>query len=120
MDKKNYTWVKFMKEFAKKLLEYKDDREKLVGKLREQKLFEGISDYKVENSIVNKNNIDPFTIFYFFNGAAGTPGSDENRKRVLKKLKKMLSIDCAVPEDFDGIPIFLRFDGLKMTSEGKK
>ncbi len=63
---KKFEWVDFYKEFAGKLLEYKNKRNELVEKVK--KIFEmsNINFPKLErdNNIID---IDPFTVFGFFN-----------------------------------------------------
>ena len=58
----NFEWIDFYTEFATKLLEFKDNREKLINKIYSIYDNIGISVPKLEkdNEITD---IDPFTVF---------------------------------------------------------
>ena len=60
----NFDWVKFYVDFADKLYEYKDNRGSLV-----QILSKAFYDKDKENfnRVLEKNDIDPFTVFASFN-----------------------------------------------------
>lgn len=95
-----FDWVDFYKEFARKLLRYKDNRPDLVIKIKEIYALTGFNLPKFE-----KNNelidIDPFTIFGLFNKKI----KEENRKEIINKIAKLFDIRSKVPESFDGIPV---------------
>ncbi len=80
MDSRNqFDWVDFYKELAGKLLQYKDNRQKLIAKVR--KIYEttGISlpTLEKDNQIVD---IDPFTVFGLFNKS----GSGQKAQKKVK------------------------------------
>lgn len=94
-----YTWVNFYKEFANKLLEYKNKRDELVSLV--EKIYEttGLQMPKMElnNKLVD---IDPFTVFGIFNKQI----KQENRIKILTAIKSLFGIGSAVPTDFASIP----------------
>lgn len=63
-----FAWVDFYKEFAGKLLAYKNNRGELVDKVRAIYAEAGINMPTLEkdNQLVD---IDPFTVFGFFNNS---------------------------------------------------
>lgn len=65
-EKEHFEWIRFYKEFALKLLEYRDKRNQLVEKVR---AIYTLTDMNMptlerENNLVD---IDPFTVFGLFN-----------------------------------------------------
>ena len=113
MESNAFTWIAFYEEFASKLLPYKEDREKLIEKIRN--VFERA---KMPLPTLDKDNyitdIDPFTIFGLFNKGI----TDANRIRLAESVKAEFGIAASVPRDFKGIPVlnnmaatFYRFCG---------
>ena len=101
MDEANiFKWIDFYTAFATKLLEYKDDRQALIGKIR--KTFEKIG---ISLPTLDKNNhitdIDPFTVFGLFNKGI----TDQNRIAIIQGLISEFSVNAVVPDDFFGIPV---------------
>ena len=95
--KGNFDWVKFYSDFADKLYEYKDNRNLLV-----QILNNAFNDKDKENfnRILEKNDIDPFTVFASFNSFSG-----ENRVTYIKRFIKAFKMDESIISDsFDGVP----------------
>ncbi len=96
---KHFTWTDFYMEFADKLLQFKDDRSRLIELI-----------YGLDNDYVNYlkasetggqlKDIDPFSVFGIFN--RGT--SDDKRMNVLAYFKQKLDIEASLPIDFDGVP----------------
>lgn len=105
MDELNFEWVNFYMEFADKLLEYKNNRRELIN-IIVQSFDELDMDFpKVEadedgNKII-PIDIDPFTIFAFFNKQI----TDKKRIKIANKIKEKFSIKSNVPSTFDGIPV---------------
>lgn len=95
-----YQWIDFYMEFANKLLEYKNDRKKLIQKIQNTFYSIGFKLPKLENSIVPVD-IDPFTVFGLFNKGL----TDDNRIRIIEGIKDEFSIAADVPGDFSGIPV---------------
>lgn len=102
MDSRNqFDWVDFYKELAGKLLQYKDNRQKLIAKVR--KIYEttGISlpTLEKDNQIVD---IDPFTVFGLFNKSSM---KTSNRVKILSAVAKLFGIASPLPTSFDSIPV---------------
>lgn len=101
MESKSYlVWVALYTEFATKLLDYANDRNALIAKL--QMVYKGIGlKFPKVDSSEAVADIDPFTIFGFFNKGI----TKANRIAILKGIAKEFSIKAPVPTTFDGIPV---------------
>ena len=99
-EKDHFEWIKFYKEFALNLLEYRDKRNQLVEKVRAIYTLTGMNmpTLERENNLVD---IDPFTVFGLFNKKL----TDDKRIAILKAISKLFSIKTAVPESFDSLPV---------------
>lgn len=98
----SYTWIPFYKEFAQKLLQFKDNRTPLVNWI-----------YNVLDDSYNRflrfgpekeerlTDIDPFTVFAIINRGF----SHDKRRNICSYYKQFLKIEAPIPQDFDGIPI---------------
>lgn len=95
-----FTWTDFYKEFAQKLVAYKDNRLQLTKKVKEIYELSGISMPTLEkdNNLVD---IDPFTVFGLFNKNLRV----ENRIKILNAIVKLFDLESKVPNSFDGIPV---------------
>ena len=94
-----FTWIPFFKEFADKLLEYKEKREELVEIVYS---LDGKYVNYIHNDDGNKvTDIDPFSVFAIFNRGV----ADDNRKIILSHFKDKLGIASELPHDYDGVPI---------------
>lgn len=95
-----FTWTDFYKEFAQKLVTYKDNRLLLTKKVKEIYELSGISMPTLEkdNNLVD---IDPFTVFGLFNKNLRV----ENRIKILNAIVKLFDLESKVPKSFDGIPV---------------
>lgn len=95
-----FLWVDFYQEFAKKLVEYKDNRAELIKKVKEIYNLTGFSMPTLEkdNKLVD---IDPFTVFGLFNKKL----RDENRIKLLEAIEKLFVMKSKVPTSFDSIPV---------------
>ena len=91
----------FYDALAKTLLLYRNNRDELVKKIRLTFQTININIPTVERD-GNLFDIDPFTIFGFFNKSSMT---EENRKKIIEGLAKQLNIDTALPTSFDGVPV---------------
>lgn len=100
-NQKMYDWVPFYKECAVKLLEYKNNRQNLIDKIKNIYHDTGINLPTLErdNNIVD---IDPFTILGLFNKSSMTPA---NRIKIISSFSKKFGIKAKVPETFDSIPV---------------
>ena len=96
-----FVWVDFYKEFAVKLLAYKNNREELVEKVKAIYVETGINMPTLEkdNQLVD---IDPFTVFGLFNKSSMR---EANRIKIITAVRKIFDIVTAVPDSFDSIPV---------------
>ena len=85
MTDSNFDWITFYKEFANKLLDYKDNRTELIQIIKNVYGTLGLSLPKLEkdNDIID---IDPFTVYGLFNKGI----ANENRKKNHWRLCKCL------------------------------
>ena len=96
-----FAWVDFYKEFAGKLLAYKNNRGELVDKVRAIYAEAGINMPTLEkdNQLVD---IDPFTVFGLFNKSSMC---EANRSKIITAVKKIFNVQTEVPTTFDSIPV---------------
>ena len=99
-EKDHFEWIRFYKEFALNLLEYRDKRNQLIEKVRAIYTLTGMNmpTLERENNLVD---IDPFTVFGLFNKKL----TDDKRIAILKAISKLFSIKTDVPESFDSLPV---------------
>ena len=96
----SYTWCHFYNLLAHKLLNYKDNRFKLIEIIKSVFYDSSIKlpTLEEDNNIID---IDPFTVFGLFNKGI----TYVNRKMILSALAKKVGISDDLPEDFSGIPV---------------
>lgn len=96
-----FVWVDFYKEFAGKLLAYKNNREELVEKVKAIYAEADINMPTLEkdNQLVD---IDPFTVFGLFNKSSMR---EANRIKIITAVRKIFDVETAVPDSFDSIPV---------------
>lgn len=97
-----FTWIPFYKEFADKLMAYRNNRTTLLSLIyenREQLLAKYLHDSKGGDDLLT--DVDPFTVFGLFNRGI----SPENRRNSTKLFKDLFKMTSEVPYDFAGIPI---------------
>ena len=96
-----FVWVNFYKEFASKLLAYKNNRGELVEKVKAIYAETGINMPTLEkdNQLVD---IDPFTVFGLFNKSSMR---EANRIKIITAVRKIFDVVTAVPDSFDSIPV---------------
>ena len=108
-----FVWADFYKEFANKLLGYKNDRAQLIEKVKKIFSETGINmpTLDIDNNLVD---IDPFTMFALFNKKDITK---KNRTTIITEVKKLFNIKSEAPTSFDDIPtldnqnaVFYRFN----------
>ena len=96
-----FDWVDFYKELASKLLQYKDNRQELVDKVR--KIYEttgiNLPTLERDNQIVD---IDPFTVFGLFNKSSM---KEANRKKIISAVADLFGVTTPVSTSFDSIPV---------------
>jgi 5-methylcytosine-specific restriction enzyme B len=97
---KQFDWTSFYHEFAQKLVVYKNNRQELVGKVKDIYKLSGMSMPILEkdNNLVD---IDPFTVFGLFNKNLRV----ENKIKILDAIVKLFDLESKVPNSFDGIPV---------------
>jgi len=96
------TWVPLYKEMASVLLGYKEKRRELVEIIKTVYQQIGINLPTLERQEEPIVDIDPFTIFGFFNKSSQKP---ENRIKILSELCHRLGITASIPTVFEGIPV---------------
>ena len=96
-----FAWVDFYKEFANKLLEYKDKRDQLIELVKRIYSETGINlpTLELDNKLVD---IDPFTVFGLFNKSSMR---EENRIKIITEVKELFGVGTEVPTSFDSIPV---------------
>lgn len=96
-----YDWVQFYKEFAQKLLVYKENRAELVVLVRSIYERTGINMPTLEkdNQLVD---IDPFTVFGLFNKSSM---KESNRVKLITAVAALFELKTPVPTAFDSIPV---------------
>ncbi|MCX4253908.1 MAG: AAA family ATPase [Bacilli bacterium] len=101
MNKIKFSWTYFYQEFAQVLLEYENNRVKLIDKLKNafKKINIDLPTLEKGNNIID---IDPFTIFGLFNKSKL---KEENRLNIIKSLKEEFNVLASVPMDFEGVGV---------------
>lgn len=101
-NKVKFTWIPYYKEFAEKLLDYRNDRDSLLKHIynrREELYANYLHDEGGEDDLCT--DIDPFTTFGIFNRGI----KEENRLHTTEVFKSLFSIEADLPQDFEGIPV---------------
>lgn len=95
-----FDWVDFYKEFASELLNYKNNRNELINKIKVvfSEIEINLPKLELDNEIVD---IDPFTVFGLFNKNL----TKENRVKILRSIAKQFSLKSDIPTSFDSIPV---------------
>ena len=107
--KANKDWIEFYKEFANKLLEFKNNRKELINKLKSSFEYINIKTPK----IFEENDIDPFTIFGLFN--KGMP----DRMDIINGIADKFQITSAVPLDFYRVPTLFPLSAILFNTTDK-
>lgn len=97
-----FTWIAFYKEFAQRLLPYRNNIQPLLEFIYTLKDNNGksLTAYIHDREGNKVSNIDPFSIVAIFNRNS----TWENRRRMCAEFKQFLSISSEIPTDFSGIP----------------
>ena len=114
--KSNYQWVDFYMELATALLEYKNNRSELIGKLKTIFSDAGMNFPFKEKGKETYEDICPFTIFGSFNKGI----TNANRIALLEQFAKQFSIKSAVPAEFDGIPVVMNLSAWFFAYKGNR
>ena len=93
----HFDWVPFYREFAEKLLGYKNRRKELCVLVH--KIFEkaGVKEPKLEADGFELTDIDPFTVFGLFNKSSMT---DDNRKRIIAAVAELFNVTAPQPASY--------------------
>lgn len=96
-----FDWVNFYKEFAHKLLAYRDNRHELVERVKSiySETSINLPTLEKDNQIVD---IDPFTVFGLFNKSSM---KESNRIKIITAVASKFQVKSAVPSAFDSIPV---------------
>lgn len=96
-----FTWIPFYKEFARKLLQFKNNRTPLVNWIYDNLDSNCIKHLKDDGAGKKLPDIDPLTVFAIFNRGI----THDKRKKICSQFRDFLNISASVPQDFDGIPV---------------
>ena len=107
--KANKDWIEFYKEFANKLLEFKNNRKELINKLKS--VFEYIN-IKIPK-ILEEKDIDPFTIFGLFNKGMS------DRMDIINGIADKFQIASVVPLDFYRVPVLFPLSAILFNTADK-
>ncbi len=101
MKNQKYDWKEFYQAFAKRLLDYKDDRSDLIDKVKRIYSSTGIKLPTLErdNQMVD---IDPFTVFGLFNKSQMR---EENRIKIITAIAEIFGLEEDIPTSFDSLPV---------------
>ena len=110
-----FNWIPFYKEFADKLLLFKENRQILVEKIKSvfTKIGQNIPTLG-DNGVFD--DIDPFTVFGFFNKKI----TDRKRIEVITALKDEFNVEADIPRDFKGVPILNNLRAAFYAFEGEQ
>ena len=97
----SFTWIPFYKEFAKKLLQFRNNRKPLVNWIYANLDDSYIKHLKDAPDGRRVPDIDPFTVMAIFNRGI----TDEKRIDICTRFKEYLKIAAPGPQDFSGIPV---------------
>ena len=117
----SFTWIPFYKEFAHKLLEYKNRRQELVETIYSvldstmNDSGTSVVNYFKKDKDERLTDTDPFSVFAIFNRTT----NDKVRKECVTILKECFHISATVPSDFDGIPVLNAQKSIFVYQNGK-
>lgn len=97
-----FTWIPYYKEFADKLLKFRQNRPFLLKSIydnREDLYASYLHDEGGLNDLCT--DIDPFSVFGLFNRGI----REDNRKNSTRVFKELLEISADIPNDFEGVPV---------------
>lgn len=97
-----FTWIPYYREFAEKLVKFRQDRQPLLKSIYD-KTDELYASYLHDEGGLNDLcvDIDPFSVFGLFNRGI----RQENRINSTRVFKELLDISSDIPNDFEGVPI---------------
>ena len=97
----NFEWIEWYREFADKLLAYKEDRSSLIEIIESvyDEIGINLPTLEKDNDIVD---IDPFTVFGLFNKSSL---KEENKIKIISSFSDKLGVSADIPESFNGVPV---------------
>ena len=95
-----FTWIPFYREFAQKLLQYRNNRIPLVEWIYSNIDGSLIKHFKDAPDGRRVSDTDPFTVMAIVNRGIAY----EKKVELCKKFKSFLNISVPVPQDFSGVP----------------
>ena len=105
LDENRFLWTGFYEDVADRLLEHREDRRALIEGIHEigatTEHLSYLRDKFHDGSAGPLRDICPFTALGTFNRSM----TDENRKAIAGELARLLGVEAAVPESFEGIPV---------------
>lgn len=117
----SFTWIPFYKEFAHKLLEYKNRRQELVETIYSvldstmNDSGTSVVNYFKKDKDERLTDTDPFSVFAIFNRTSNV----KVRRECVTILKECFHITATVPSDFDGIPVLNAQKSIFVYQNGK-
>ena len=105
MDKSQFTWKPFYTELGEEILSFRARQGELIAVLRELRNSSipvvPHQDQMTKGVQKEMKEIDPFTFFTSFNRNT----TNQNRLKVLERLKQFFQLTSSMPVDFDGVPL---------------
>ena len=95
-----YTWIPFYKEFAQKLLQFRNDRQPLIDWIYSSIDGSLIKHFKDAPDGRRVPDTDPFTVMAIINRGI----TFDKKVELCNKFKIFLNISSSVPQDFSGVP----------------
>ena len=117
----SFTWIPFYKEFAHKLLEFKNRRQELVETIYSvldstmNDSGTSVVNYFKKDKDERLTDTDPFSVFAIFNRTSNF----KVRRECVTILKECFHISATVPSDFDGIPVLNAQKSIFVYQNGK-
>ena len=98
-----FSWIPFIREFAKKLLPYRHNIQPLIDFIYALKDNKGkpVTSYIKDSNGGRVPNIDPFSVVAIFCRRSLW----NTRFKICTEFKQFLSIQSDVPTDFEGVPV---------------
>lgn len=94
-----FTWIPFYKEFAEKLLQFRNDRTPLVNWIYDE-LDSHTKHLRVGPNKEELPDIDPFSVL----GVINRQITYKKKREICARCKSFLNISAEVPLDFTGVP----------------
>ena len=105
MAKTQFTWIPIYTEMAHAILQYRARQGELIQVLLDLQSSSlpvgGIQDQMKKGVQTLMKEIDPFTFFTAFNRKT----TNQNRMKILERLKQFFQLSSPMPVDFDGVPL---------------